>query len=565
MKAEVTVLQGRRTGEHFPVQTNQKLLFGRDINCDVQLFDEGVSRRHFTVEGKGNSFLLVDVGSSNGTFVNGQRTSTKILRNGDVVRAGDCHFRFNYVGSQVETNPSVKIDESVGTFTPAVSKKFDIDSLGVGIGADGEAKPFLDALKALYRIGETIHAEDDLDTLFNTIMDLTLQVVHADRGYIVMYHPEDGSFDAVVVRRNDDTPEAADETLTLSRTVLNEAVRKGHAVLSDDTARDDRFKAGKSIIMQGIRSVVCVPLSSRDEVIGAIYLDNLGGPDGEERVFSEHDLELVAAIGKQAGIAIQRAKLFEDLEDLFYGTIKALVATVEAKDKYTHGHSERVTKFAMAIAEDMRLSPEMLDTIRLGALLHDIGKIAVPERILNKPSRLTEAEFTIIKNHPVTGYEILQHIAGIEPVLMAVRHHHEKMNGTGYPDGLAGEDIPLQARVVAVADAFDAMTSSRPYRRNFSIDEVIEEFERCAGDHFDPIATEHFIKLLKSGKIRPHLSTPTTPRTGAHNAAAIAAAAKAAADNVEGSGAKPPASTPLGGVNTRFMTPPEPKPPASTE
>ncbi len=501
MKAEITVLRGEREGEVFTIQTNQKLLFGRDISCDVQLLDEGVSRKHFIIEGKGNSFLIIDQNSTNGTYVNGSRTMTKILRTGDIVRAGDCHFGFRYIGaSHTYALGRVQFDSSK-KFTTAVSKKFDIKALGRDvIDPKSPAAKYFNALKVLYQVSDIMHSEENLKTLFNTIMDLTLQVVHADRAYLVMYHPEDQSYEAVVIRRKD--TDEADAEMTLSKTVLNECIQKGEAILSADVSQDDRFQKGKSVLMQDIHSVIVVPLQTHDQTLGVIYLDNIG--EGGKPIFNEFDLELVAAIGIQAGIAIQRAQLYENLEELFYGTIRALVATIEAKDKYTHGHSERVTEFAMLLAEEIGLSAKELDTIKLTALLHDIGKIAVPERILNKPSRLSDAEFLLIKNHPVHGAEILRNIANFDEVIEGVLHHHEKWNGTGYPDGLAGEDIPFNARLLAIADAFDAMTSSRPYRRNFTLEEAAAEFERCADDHFDGQLVKPFLKLLKNGKIKPY-------------------------------------------------------------
>ena len=518
MKAEITVLQGKRRGEVFHIQTNQKLLFGRDLSCDVQLFDDGVSRKHFIIEGKGNHFLIFDLNSANGTWVNGSRTTTRILRTGDVLRAGNCCFTFHLevpAGSG-STSPEEKANASSVTISDArqmstaLARKFNISALGTGILQGDSAERYLNSLRALYEVGNAIHAVEDLSTLFIAIMDKVTQVVPADRAYLVMYHPEDQTFETVVVRRTDamgnvqnDMP-GGDGDLQLSRSVLTECVQTGNSILSSDLASDDRFKAGKSIVAQNIRSVLCVPVATPDMTIGAIYLDNLG--EGKTP-FGEFELQLVGAIGRQAGIAIHRSKLFQDLEDMFYGTIRALVATIEAKDRYTHGHSERVTEFSMAIAESMGLGTEELDNIRLGSILHDIGKIAVPDRVLNKPSRLSEAEFLLIKNHPVHGAEIIKHISNIDPVISVVLHHHEKWNGTGYPDGLAGEDIPIQARVVAVADAFDAMTSSRPYRSNFSIEQVIREFERCADDHFDGRIVQHFVKLLDNGTIRPHYKT----------------------------------------------------------
>ena len=502
MKAEVTVLQGEREGETFKLLSNQRLVFGRDISCDVQLLDEGVSRKHFIIEGKGNSFMLVDQNSTNGTYINNSRVMTKILRSSDVIRSGDVHFSFKYVGTESDlTLGQVKFDSS-DKLTTAISKKFDIKALGKNVvDPKSPAAKYFTALKVLYQVGDILHSENELTNLFNTIMDLTLKVVPADRAYLIMYNKYDDSYDPVVARRND-VENAQESEMKLSKTVLHKCISTGQAILSSDITRDDRFQDGQSVVLQDIHSVICVPVQTQAETFGAIYVDSVGSEG--RKFFMEFDLELVAAIGRQAGVAIQRAQLFENLEDLFYGTIRALVATIEAKDKYTHGHSERVTEFALILGQEIGLSPKKLDNIRLASMLHDIGKIAVPERILHKPSRLSDAEFLLIKNHPVHGAEILKNIANIDEVIDGVLHHHEKWNGSGYPDGLAGEEIPLHARILTIADAFDAMTSSRPYRRNFTLQEVIDEFERCADDHFDGNLSRIFVKLVKEGKISPH-------------------------------------------------------------
>ncbi len=501
MKAEITILQGEREGETFKIQSNQRLVFGRDISCDVQLLDEGVSRKHFNIEGKGTSFMLVDQNSTNGTYINNSRVMTKILRSGDLIRSGDVHFSFKYVGTESDlTLGQVKFDSS-DRLTTAISKKFDIKALGKNVvDPKSPAAKYFTSLKVLYQVADILHSENELISLFNTIMDLTLKVVPADRAYLVMYRPEDDSYDPVVVRRHD--VENQKEEMKLSKTVLNQCIGTGQAILSSDITRDDRFQDGQSVVLQDIHSVICVPVQTQTQTLGAIYIDSIGSEG--RKFFTEFDLELVAAIGRQAGVAIQRAQLYENLEDLFYGTIRALVATIEAKDKYTHGHSERVTEFAIILAEAVGLSPKSVDNIRLSSLLHDIGKIAVPERILNKPSRLSDAEFLLIKNHPVHGAEILKNITNIDTVIDGVLHHHEKWDGTGYPDGLAGEEIPLHARILSIADAFDAMTSSRPYRKNFTIQEVVNEFERCSDDHFDKKLTKIFLKLIKDGKVMPH-------------------------------------------------------------
>jgi diguanylate cyclase (GGDEF)-like protein/putative nucleotidyltransferase with HDIG domain len=177
--------------------------------------------------------------------------------------------------------------------------------------------------------------------------------------------------------------------------------------------------------------------------------------------------------------------------------IYALAATVDAKDHYTYGHSKKVSEYAVTLAEALQLPADRIVTIRAAALLHDIGKIGVPDSILNKQAPLTESEWAPIKEHPQLGAEILRHVVDLINCLPAILHHHEHYNGTGYPDGLKGEDIPLEARILAIADAYDAITSLRPYRQRLSSREALAELRRCAGNQFDPELVDIFSTLIE--------------------------------------------------------------------
>jgi len=177
--------------------------------------------------------------------------------------------------------------------------------------------------------------------------------------------------------------------------------------------------------------------------------------------------------------------------------IYALAATVDAKDHYTYGHSKKVSEYAVALSEAVGLPEDRITTIRAAALLHDIGKIGVPDSILNKEGTLTEEEWEQIKAHPQDGVEILRHIINLVNCLPAILHHHERYDGNGYPSGLKGGDIPSEARILAVADAYDAITSLRPYRQRLSPEQAIEELKRCAGTQFDPELVDVFCKMME--------------------------------------------------------------------
>ena len=189
-----------------------------------------------------------------------------------------------------------------------------------------------------------------------------------------------------------------------------------------------------------------------------------------------------------------------ELEDLFMGFVKAMVNALEAKSPWTRGHSERVTAFAQEIAYEMKLGEGLRKEITIASLLHDIGKIGTSDSILEKGSGLSEDEYNILKKHPVQGADILRGIKHFENVALMVRHHHERMDGTGYPDGIRGDKIPLGARIVYVADAFDAMTEARPYRPSISIEEALAELRKNTGSQFDPSVVDAWIRVQDTQK-----------------------------------------------------------------
>lgn len=185
--------------------------------------------------------------------------------------------------------------------------------------------------------------------------------------------------------------------------------------------------------------------------------------------------------------------ILKDLRELFYKTIKLIAAALDAKDPYTHGHSMRVTMYSMILAKKLNLDDTMLEEIETAGLLHDIGKIGIPQSILCKPGKLTNEEFEVMKSHPEQGEKMLKDIKKLTLISNWLRTHHEKWDGTGYPNGLKGEEIPLSGRIIALADTYDAMTSDRPYRKALSHEIAIEEIQRCAGTQFDPVLAQLFV------------------------------------------------------------------------
>jgi putative nucleotidyltransferase with HDIG domain len=282
-------------------------------------------------------------------------------------------------------------------------------------------------------------------------------------------------------------------------------IAQGVSVFAHDASSDARFSEGQSIIGQRVRSVMCVPLRTTDEILGALYVDSLSGAGR----FNEADLELLAAIGNQAGVAMHRVRLIGELESLLLDTIKAITATIDARDGYTHRHSERVAALTAQLAREMGLSQAERETAELSALLHDVGKIAVPDSILNKPGKLTDEEYAEMRKHPVHGARILGNIqsATVKAVLPGVQYHHERWDGTGYPEGLTAENIPFLGRLLGVADFYDALTSARAYRGAMPAEEAIRMIERGAGSHFDPEVAAALIRLYERGDLSDDVSS----------------------------------------------------------
>lgn len=238
-------------------------------------------------------------------------------------------------------------------------------------------------------------------------------------------------------------------------------------------------------------SLMCVPMRIREAMFGLLLAADKGGSG-----FGEDDLFLLQFLVSRATLSVENIALYESVLDNLHSTLRSLITAIEAKDRYTQQHSTRVTELSVKIAEEMNLSQDEITSLRFSGYLHDIGKIGVPERILSKAGRLTDEEFELMKAHPVIGEGIVGHLGLLPQEKAIVRHHHERWDGRGYPDGLKGKDIPHLARIITVADAFDAMTSDRPYRKAMSSDDALQELVKLRSVQFDGQVVDVFLQLL---------------------------------------------------------------------
>jgi len=305
----------------------------------------------------------------------------------------------------------------------------------------------------------------DEDEIYRMLVNYAKLVFNADAAGV--YLKRDGFYPHIVEK------EFADEELVEG--LIRAAERNQHPIISPDA----RFMA--------------VPLIYREGVKGALVLLR-GTPP-----FDEDDSDLALSLAKQICVVLENVKMYTDLQALYVGTLTALAAAIDARCPYTRRHSEEVSRYAVSLGRQIGLTIKELRRLEAACKLHDIGKIAVADSVLTKPGPLDEEEWRIIKVHPVRGAEILQASGFLSDIAEVVRHHHERYDGSGYPDSLKGDEIPFEARIVAVADAFEAMTSERYYRPALTFAQAMEQIEKFAGEQFDPELSHLFIELMRQG------------------------------------------------------------------
>jgi putative nucleotidyltransferase with HDIG domain len=359
-----------------------------------------------------------------------------------------------------------------------------------------QLKVWQSQLEALMKIGRAINSSVGRRRVLEEVMDWLIELMHAERGFL-MSRQSDGDLKFEIARGLSQVNLEEDE-FKVSMTVVRRVAETGGVILTTNAQEDPRFANQMSVMGYKLRSILCVPLKIKEKLIGVIYVDN----KARIGTFRQEDLGLISAFADQAAVAIDNAQLIESLEAsneelqmAYQLTLEGWVRALDLRDKETEGHTQRVTILTERLARMLGMIGDDLIHITRGALLHDIGKMAIPDSILLKPGELTEEERALIKRHPVYAYEMLSPIEFLRPALDIPYCHHEKWDGSGYPRGLKGEEIPFAARIFPVVDVYDALVSNRPYRKGLPIEEVKDIIKNDSGTHFDPRVVDVFLAM----------------------------------------------------------------------
>ncbi|MFZ2961045.1 MAG: GAF domain-containing protein [Candidatus Ozemobacteraceae bacterium] len=344
-------------------------------------------------------------------------------------------------------------------------------------------------LATLHEVGKSLSMVLDLERLLELILEMTTRVLGGVRaGSLILFDETTGLLHVKMFKGMN--REVTPGPIKIGEGIAGKVYERGEPMLINNIKTEN---ATDPVSGNVAKSSLCVPLKIKELKLGVLSVsDKLSGES-----FDENDLDMLVTLASQISITLNNAKLYEELEASYLAAVRALANSLDAKDAYTAGHSERVAWYSVEIGKMMKLNPPDVKNLHIGALLHDIGKIGISENIINKSSRLTEEEFQLIKTHPGRGASIIEPAKFLKEKIPLIKYHHERYDGKGYPEGLAGEMIPKLARIVCVADSYDAMTSKRAYRDNIGRAAAVSELTRCSGTQFDPNVVAAFLEVLK--------------------------------------------------------------------
>jgi HD-GYP domain-containing protein (c-di-GMP phosphodiesterase class II) len=355
----------------------------------------------------------------------------------------------------------------------------------------------VERLILLSQLSQILNSTLNYKEIRRRAMEATTRLMKAEAGSLLLVDEEKGQLHFEVVS-GDKEEDIKTISLNFGEGIAGWVAQHGKPLIVNSPEKDRRFFKGVDEKTEfKTKNIICVPVKIKEKIIGVLEAVNKQGGGR----FDEEDLSLFTSLADQAAIALDNSRLYRELEEMFFQTADSLADAIEQRDPYTGGHTQRVTLYSQAIGKYLQLKPSERKWLKITSVLHDIGKIGIEDHILKKPERLSPQEFEMIKRHSEIGAKIVEHIRQLKEVIPGVKYHHEQVNGKGYPDGLMGKDIPVLAKIVAVADTYDAMTTDRPYRKAMEKEEAIEELKRCSGTQLDKEVVEAFVQAYQRGEI----------------------------------------------------------------
>jgi putative methionine-R-sulfoxide reductase with GAF domain len=353
-------------------------------------------------------------------------------------------------------------------------------------------------LETLYEVDKRAAKNTRMPDLLEQVIKMTQCTLNAEAASILLFRDNNDQelyFEAATGPVGKSLRQAK---LSTQYGIAGQVVRTGQPLIVNDVARSANFhKVIDDTTGFDTKSLICAPLNANRKILGVIEV--LNKRDGGN--FNGEDMEAVVSVASTAAMAIETTRLQQTLTDAYKRTVRALASAIDAKDPYTKGHSERVMEYSLKAGVTLALSTESEETLEYAALLHDVGKIAIDSGILIKAGALTPEEWEIMRTHSAIGAELVREIPFLEGAAELVLCHHERYDGTGYPNGLKGEEIPIGASLIAVADAFDTMTTDRAYRAALSIETAVKELHHCSGKQFCPMAVKALIEGLRLNEL----------------------------------------------------------------
>ena len=493
----LAVERGHEAGKRIELQEFPVVL-GRDPKCHVVIRDKEASRRHLRIKKRGRLYILEDLDSRNGTYINGDRVINSTIKSGDKILLGTTELVF------FAPDSSIQIPTDFLSFEMEIDAKSGLTGpIGIGMG---DIKHPIKAIRMdpatlannvmtndrKIREGFNHHSNlmviRDLNESCHTLLkSLGKLVGNASRAAIFIWSEKSRQL-LPFAKKDFGEP----RPFILSQRAFEDCLSRKQSILLENSAKTT----------QASRNRVILPMVRNEDITALVHIEL----DDPQQKFRQIDLEAAQALLVRASPIIESMLLRKELDSWLVGIMDTIIATVEAKDTYTRGHSERVANYCMAVADELKLTKDVKKILMISALCHDIGKIGIPDMILKKASLLSAEEYAEMKLHPTIGANIISHLPNASRIISGVKYHHEKWDGTGYPEGLAGEDIPFFGRIVAIGDVFDAMISGRSYSGFIDQSDAIERLNE-ESELFDPEILKAFTRAHENGTLTQKTST----------------------------------------------------------